>query len=635
MPERFALEVLEAGGVEERTVPLEGARATIGRKPGNAIVLADTHVSGVHAEVVEEGGRCVLRDLGSTNGTFLEGRRIEEVTLSPGDEFVVGQTRLRLLDREAEPAPRRVEAPAPARRSLALPLALLLVVAGAGAAYLQFGRRGAAEGATAVAEVPGNLLRAASFEPLEGEEPGRYWTSGEGGARFAIGGEGRRSGVAGASASFAGPGVARLEYAEEVAVEEGRGYVLAAHARGEGPSLALRALFTSSQNPELVSVRGGDFVGGGREFARVEARVVPPPGADRARLFVVAVGARGSLALDDLEMRAAEPARSQVLSVREVECAFDLLDASLKRIREPWLRRLGVSFAAGGAKYDGASVLSPSSGEVLLPSGPAGRLTASPEAAKEGIRIRYAFEPAGGGAQPAVAFEVHPEYLAQNGVALLGPAGAPEYAGDFREEGVAGLVLGEGSSRLRVGFDAPLPVVGRLRSGGFLEVEAPFAKAVEVTLQVSFEEERRRARDLVREADAEATARPADAIAKYGEVVSLFPFEKESLGRAREERARLLREGLEKVAAVQTEADEARFFRIRAAFRAAKEAATRLAASYRGTEPGERAQSLLGQIEEDARAAEEALASRDRQRRARVVEELEKVGWKKLAGLFR
>src|SRR5262245_10128450 len=118
MPERFALEVLHAEGVGERTVPLGGARATIGRKPGNAIVLGDPHVCGVHAEVVEEGGRWVLRDLGSTNGTFLDGRKIEEVTLSPGDEFVVGQTRMRFLDREAQPAPRHVEVPPPARRSL-------------------------------------------------------------------------------------------------------------------------------------------------------------------------------------------------------------------------------------------------------------------------------------------------------------------------------------------------------------------------------------------------------------------------------------------------------------------------------------------------------------------------------------
>ncbi len=634
MPERFALEVLQAGGVAEREVPLGGERTTIGRKPGNAIVLSDTHVSGVHAEVVEEGGRWVLRDLGSTNGTFLDGRRIEEVTLSPGDEFVIGQTRMRFLDRESAPAARRVEAPAPARRSMVLPLALLLALGGAGYAYLQFGRKGGGEETAPVAAVAGNLLRSPSFEAGEGEDPAKAWRSEEGGPRFAFGREGARSGASGASAAFSGPEVARLVQAEEVAVDEGRSLHLALHARGEGSAIALRAQFSSSHNPEVSHVRGGDFVELRGSFARVEAQVLPPPGCDRARLEAVVVGSAGTVAVDDVEMKGGESGRPEALLVNEVECAFDPLDASLKRIREPWLRHLGVAFAAGDSRFEPSAVLSPSTGEVRLPSGPAGRLVSSASAAKEGISIRYAFEPAGGAAaRPALSFEIPPEYLAQNGVSLLGPAGAPEYSGDFREDGVAGLDLGDGPSRLRIGFDAPLSVVARLGAGGYLGVEAPFEKALGVTLQVSFEEERRRARDLVRE--GEAAASPAVAIAKFGEVVSQFPFEKESLARAREERARLLREGLERLAALEREAEEARFFRIRGAFLSAKDSAARLAEAYRGSEPGDRAAALLARIEEDARAYETEVATRDKERRDRVADELDKLGMKTLAALVR
>src|SRR5262245_50525115 len=634
MPERFALEVLQAGGVAERVVPLGGERTTVGRKPGNAIVLSDTHVSGVHAEVVEEGGRWVLRDLGSTNGTFLDGRKIEEVTLSPGDEFVIGQTRLRFLDRESAPEARRVDVPAPARRSLVLPLALLLALGGAGYAYLQFGRKGAREQTTPVAAVAGNLLKTPSFEAGEGEDPARSWRSEEGGPRFAFGREGARSGGSGAFATFSGPAVARLVQVDEVAVDEARALHLALHARGEGTAVALRALFSSSHNPEVSHVRGGDFVEAGSAFGRVEARVFPPAGCDRARFEAVVLGSRGTVAVDDLEMKEGEAGRAEVQLVNEVECAFDPLDASLKRIREPWLRHLGVAFAAGGSRYEPEAVLSPSTGEVRLPSGPAGRLVSSASAGKEGISIRYAFEPAGGAAaRPALSFEIPPAYRAQNGVSLLGPAGAPEYSGDFREDGVSGLVLGDGPSRLRIGFDTPVSVVARLGSGGHLGVEAPFEKALAVTLQVSFEEERRRARDLVRE--AEAATSPAVAIAKYGEVVSQFPFEKESLARARDERGRLLREGLEKLAALEKEAEEARFFRIRGAFLAAKDSAAKLAEAYRGSEPGDRAAALLAKVEEDAQAFEKEVAAREKERRDRVAEELDRLQMKTLAALVR
>src|SRR5688500_17144156 len=60
-----------AGRVEVASGPLR-----IGRAPENQVVLGDTYASGRHAEVVtHEGGRAV-RDLGSTNGTRLNGRAL-------------------------------------------------------------------------------------------------------------------------------------------------------------------------------------------------------------------------------------------------------------------------------------------------------------------------------------------------------------------------------------------------------------------------------------------------------------------------------------------------------------------------------------------------------------------------------
>ncbi|WP_433783277.1 FHA domain-containing protein [Actinomycetospora sp. CA-101289] len=106
------LEVWFPGGRD--LVVLSGARVTIGRTPGNDVVLAhDPQVSSLHAVVEAYGaaGWCV-RDLGSTNGTVVDGERLHaERALRHGDELRIGQTRLTFrspaADRDRTTAPKR------------------------------------------------------------------------------------------------------------------------------------------------------------------------------------------------------------------------------------------------------------------------------------------------------------------------------------------------------------------------------------------------------------------------------------------------------------------------------------------------------------------------------------------------
>ncbi len=67
----------------------------IGRLPSCSIVLPDANVSRRHAEVRREESAIVVRDLGSTNGTKVNGTRTDAWELSDGDEIVVGTTTLR------------------------------------------------------------------------------------------------------------------------------------------------------------------------------------------------------------------------------------------------------------------------------------------------------------------------------------------------------------------------------------------------------------------------------------------------------------------------------------------------------------------------------------------------------------
>lgn len=67
--------------------------ATIGRSPGSDIVLPDEYVSQTHARIFVRKQFLFIEDIGSTNGTFVDGRRIEgEHQIKPGQEIVLGDT---------------------------------------------------------------------------------------------------------------------------------------------------------------------------------------------------------------------------------------------------------------------------------------------------------------------------------------------------------------------------------------------------------------------------------------------------------------------------------------------------------------------------------------------------------------
>ena len=73
-----------------------GGRLVLGRSPGCALVFADDTVSRRHAELRLVEGRWMLRDLGSSNGTWVNGRRVMEAEVAPGDELQLGGCALRL-----------------------------------------------------------------------------------------------------------------------------------------------------------------------------------------------------------------------------------------------------------------------------------------------------------------------------------------------------------------------------------------------------------------------------------------------------------------------------------------------------------------------------------------------------------
>jgi Protein of unknown function (DUF3662)/FHA domain len=83
--------MLVGGG--KRTV-LTGNRVVIGRSRDADVALDDPNVSRRHAELRREGGTWIVADLGSTNGVKVNGHRVAESALAPGDEITLGLERL-------------------------------------------------------------------------------------------------------------------------------------------------------------------------------------------------------------------------------------------------------------------------------------------------------------------------------------------------------------------------------------------------------------------------------------------------------------------------------------------------------------------------------------------------------------
>jgi transcriptional regulator with GAF, ATPase, and Fis domain len=92
-----------SGTAKGTTRPL-GAKMTIGKAPTNDLVLSDDTVSRNHCELTRTGEGIHVTDLGSTNGTRIDGTRVQDAVLSPGSVLRVGEVEIAV-----RPAAQRVE----------------------------------------------------------------------------------------------------------------------------------------------------------------------------------------------------------------------------------------------------------------------------------------------------------------------------------------------------------------------------------------------------------------------------------------------------------------------------------------------------------------------------------------------
>ena len=93
--------VVEGGPNSNQEIPLLGPTTTLGRQPGNDVVVAETGVSRQHAEIASTDDGYRLRDLSSTNGTFVNSKKVEGEgsLLKDGDKIRLGPSGVLLVFR--------------------------------------------------------------------------------------------------------------------------------------------------------------------------------------------------------------------------------------------------------------------------------------------------------------------------------------------------------------------------------------------------------------------------------------------------------------------------------------------------------------------------------------------------------
>jgi len=107
--------VILTEGLTGLTHELSVNSTTVGRADGNLFQIIEPSVSGRHCEILLRGNEVVVRDLTSTNGTFIKGERITEAILKPGQILRLGRVNLRLE------ASTPVASPAPGAPSPSVP----------------------------------------------------------------------------------------------------------------------------------------------------------------------------------------------------------------------------------------------------------------------------------------------------------------------------------------------------------------------------------------------------------------------------------------------------------------------------------------------------------------------------------
>src|SRR3954466_11211165 len=109
--------VLLSAGHTGQAHELKVDKTTVGRVEDNTFQIPEPSVSSHHCEILMRGSDVVVHDLNSTNGTFINGEKVTESVLKPGQTLRLGQIEMR-LETGAAPGPAAPTPATPAKKTV-------------------------------------------------------------------------------------------------------------------------------------------------------------------------------------------------------------------------------------------------------------------------------------------------------------------------------------------------------------------------------------------------------------------------------------------------------------------------------------------------------------------------------------
>lgn len=562
MPDHLTLRLLDGDRAGEAIALPEGI-FRVGRKAGNDLVLADPSVSGQHAELRVDDLGATLIDLGSTNGTRVDGVTVREVRLVGGVRLRFGNVEALLEDGAQGEDSRAALAGealsggdsrqtaqrlARARGGGRLRVALVLVLAGAAAGAWHFlpseGQGGEpAHLAPPSPARPGDLLAAShSFE--RGLDA---WSAPEGQAsQF----EALRTAARTGALGILGEAPAGLSsWASPLRPVTSKGLRLLCALRVPSGRARVAVEFHGPEAARPLRVNLGWCAGS--DWQEIDQPISVPAGSKQVRAVLEVEGLTddGGLAhFDDLSLL--PESRARVLG----EVGVRAFVGSGEPLRQLGLETVGQGVLQSLVRTDEDSF----------------RVEAIPG----GLRVA-----ADGPTDWLISAA---DGIAAQGLRSLSAGGSLGHPTSFEREQASMLLLGSGNQQVALSPAEPTLLAGFPHEDGTWSFRL---RARSIDLTVEFEQhltavlERR---SLARK--AEAAGRPGEALRLWQALLAEVPYDPESNAEAEAALARLDRLAHSELAALEEALARARFFRLVEGFESALARADTLAATYVGTD---------------------------------------------------
>lgn len=662
MPSRFALRI-ESGDQAGETHAIASDGLTVGRRPGNDLVLRDASVSGRHARFSVEAGRVVLTDFGSTNGSFVEDKRVESSTLDGGAFLRLGKVECELVLVQGEaPAAAAMPAAAPPKPAPSLDDELEIELELHDDLDIEAAPMPAAAAPAASAPIVDGL-DAKLLDSIDDDDDGMHQVDA---AALAAAGAGRSklpliAGVlvlGGASAwYFMGmPGIAdgdsnQVSTTRPVVAVAGNLIKDASFESGQawdaGESAVVVPFVSDAWRFGGAQGLGVDLEAG--ESARVGSALTPLGrlrGLDAAAMVLVDGDGSARIGIEFSDVSNAHPtftAYSAAFTSSEGDGEMTL---SAKAPAGYDQARLILDFATGsgpgGIGFDDVSLVSGSDSAGVVSHGdfqmaPMGQASLALSFIDRPLLVGIA------GSAPAnvergltfttsgLSLTLDPGLFAQ-GIATLGSGGYQPHGDAFTDAGVTSLVIGNGVYQMRLVTPGPVTMVGRPVKTGY-RIEAKDAAGT-CTLEIGFIKERGRAQSLDTKAQAaEKQGERGQALALWQELLDDVPFDRGLVLGSEAHRGRLIAAGLAEVGALRADLERAAFFGLADLYRECLAGVTEIRQEFAGSEVEPAALELAGEVRQALASVglDDLAAARWDAARSKVLELTRAQGDEKLA----